>query len=242
MTKIKVLPHAQLCPDGLEFNAEQGISVCENLLNQDIDIEHACELSCACTTCHVIFTEGFNSLNESTDDEEDLLDKAWGLEPRSRLSCQTIVTDSDLEIEIPKYTINMVSENHPKNPKNEDKKISSTDFEISNKAANHLLTMLDSSDSFGIRISLQDSGCSGYAYKLDLVKKIEESDFSGTINGINLYSQDKSFTILKGTKLEFIQKNLNEELVFNNPNVSAECGCGESFNFDSTLATELPSN
>jgi iron-sulfur cluster assembly accessory protein len=136
----------------------------------------------------------------------------------------------------------MVSENHPKNPKNEDKKISSIDFEISNKAANHLLTMLDSSDSFGIRISLQDSGCSGYAYKLDLVKKIEESDFSGTINGINLYIQDKSFTFLKGTKLDFIQKNLNEELVFNNPNVSAECGCGESFNFDSTLATELSSN
>lgn len=242
MTKIKVLPHAQLCPDGLEFNAEKGISVCENLLNQDIDIEHACELSCACTTCHVIFTEGFNSLNESSDDEEDLLDKAWGLEPRSRLSCQTIVTDSDLEIEIPKYTINMVSENHPKAPKNEDKKISSIDFEISNKAANHLSAMLNSSDSSGIRISLMDSGCSGYAYKLDLVKNIEESDFNGTINGINLFIHDKSFTFLKGTKLDFIQKNLNEELVFNNPNVSAECGCGESFNFDSTLATELSSN
>ncbi len=78
MPKIKVLPHAEICPNGAEFEAESGISVCENLLNQDIDIEHACELSCACTTCHVIFTEGFNSLNESSDDEEDLLDKAWG--------------------------------------------------------------------------------------------------------------------------------------------------------------------
>ncbi|MFL2733842.1 MAG: HesB/IscA family protein [Gammaproteobacteria bacterium] len=135
----------------------------------------------------------------------------------------------------------MVSENHPKAPRNEDKKISSIDFEISNKAANHLSAMLNSSDSSGIRISLEDSGCSGYAYKLDLVKNIEESDFSGTINGINLYIHDKSFTFLKGTKLDFIQKNLNEELVFNNPNVSAECGCGESFNFDSTLATELSS-
>ena len=107
MPKIKVKPHVDLCPDGAEFEAVSGMSVCENLLNQDIDIEHACELSCACTTCHVIFTEGFDSLNESTDDEEDLLDKAWGLESRSRLSCQTIVKDSDLEIEIPKYTINM---------------------------------------------------------------------------------------------------------------------------------------
>ena len=118
MPKIKVLPHAEICPQGAEFEAESGISVCENLLNQDIDLEHACELSCACTTCHVVFTEGFNSLNDSSDDEEDLLDKAWGLEPRSRLSCQTIVEDTDLEIQIPKYTINMVSENHPKSTKN----------------------------------------------------------------------------------------------------------------------------
>ena len=114
MPKIKILPHAELCPDGAEIDATVGKSVCENLLDNSIDIEHACELSCACTTCHVIFRNGFDSLNESTDDEEDLLDKAWGLEPKSRLSCQTIVDKEDLTIEIPKYTINMVSENHPK--------------------------------------------------------------------------------------------------------------------------------
>ena len=72
MPKIKVLPHEELCPEGIEFEAEEGKSVCENLLNHSVDIEHACELSCACTTCHVIFVEGFNSLNESSDDEEDL--------------------------------------------------------------------------------------------------------------------------------------------------------------------------
>jgi len=56
--------------------------------------------------------EGGESLNEPTEDEEDMLDKAWGLEPDSRLSCQAVVDDEDLVIEIPKYTINMVSENH----------------------------------------------------------------------------------------------------------------------------------
>ena len=110
MPKIKVLPHAEICPNGAEFEAESGISVCENLLNQDIDIEHACDLSCACTTCHVIFTEGFNSLNESSDDEEDLLDKAWGLEANSRLSCQVRPKSELTVIKIPKYTINQVSE------------------------------------------------------------------------------------------------------------------------------------
>jgi len=60
----------------------------------------------------VIVREGFDSLEEATELEEDYLDKAWGVEPDSRLSCQSVVKDEDLVIEIPKYTINMVSENH----------------------------------------------------------------------------------------------------------------------------------
>ena len=110
MPKLIVLPHAELCPNGTVIEAEPGLSVCRNLLSNDIDIEHACEMACACTTCHVIVREGFDSLEEADDLEEDYLDKAWGLEPESRLSCQAIVADDDLVIEIPKYTINMVSE------------------------------------------------------------------------------------------------------------------------------------
>ena len=242
MAKIKVLPHAEICPQGAEFEAESGISVCENLLNQDIDLEHACELSCACTTCHVIFTEGFNSLNDSSDDEEDLLDKAWGLEPKSRLSCQTIVENTDLEILIPKYTINMVSENHPKPSKDSKKVISSIDFDISNSAASHLTEMINANNSLGIRISLKDSGCSGFSYQLDLIDDKDENDLVGQVNGVNLFIHDKSFVFLKGTKLDFVKKNLNQELVFLNPNVSAECGCGESFNFDNELVKDLSNN
>jgi len=94
------------------IEAEPGVTICDAALKQGIEIEHACEKSCACTTCHVYIREGADSLNESTEDEDDLLDKAWGLDPDSRLSCQTVVADSDLVVEIPKYTINMVSENH----------------------------------------------------------------------------------------------------------------------------------
>ena len=112
MPKIKVLPHEELCPEGIEFEAEEGKSVCENLLNHSVDIEHACELSCACTTCHVYVNDGYDSLEPPTDDEDDYLDKAWGLRPESRLSCQAKVADDDLTIEIPKYTINHASENH----------------------------------------------------------------------------------------------------------------------------------
>ncbi|AOS97276.1 2Fe-2S ferredoxin [Microbulbifer aggregans] len=112
MPKIVFLPHAEICPEGKVIEVESGVSVCDAALEHGIEIEHACEKSCACTTCHVIVREGFDSLGEPDELEEDLLDKAWGLEPESRLSCQAIVDDEDLVVEIPKYTINQVSEKH----------------------------------------------------------------------------------------------------------------------------------
>jgi 2Fe-2S ferredoxin len=110
MPRLIVLPHEQLCPDGAVIDAKTGVSICDNLLQNHIEIEHACEKSCACTTCHVVVREGFEALDPSEENEDDMLDKAWGLEARSRLSCQAIVKEGDLTIEIPKYTINMVSE------------------------------------------------------------------------------------------------------------------------------------
>lgn len=112
MPKIIFLPHAEICPEGAVIEVEPGISILDAAQANGIEIEHACEKSCACTTCHVIVREGFDSMAESTEDEDDLLDKAWGLESESRLGCQAIVSDEDLTVEIPKYTINMVSENH----------------------------------------------------------------------------------------------------------------------------------
>jgi len=110
MPQLIVLPHVELCPEGAVIEAKSGITICDTLLENGIEIEHACEKSCACTTCHVIVREGFDALEPSEEKEDDLLDKAWGLEPQSRLSCQAKVADSDLVIEIPKYTINMVKE------------------------------------------------------------------------------------------------------------------------------------
>ncbi len=110
MPQIIVLPHEELCPQGTLFNVEPGTSICDALLQHGVEIEHACEKSCACTTCHVILREGFNTLKPAEELEEDMLDKAWGLEPTSRLSCQAIVENKDLVVEIPKYTINMVKE------------------------------------------------------------------------------------------------------------------------------------
>ena len=112
MPVIKILPHPEYCPQGAQVEAPAGTSICEALLDNNITIEHACDLSCACTTCHVIVREGFRSLNEMEEGEEDLLDRAWGLEPNSRLSCQAIVAQEPLVVEIPKYSINHAKEKH----------------------------------------------------------------------------------------------------------------------------------
>ncbi|MBB6579846.1 ISC system 2Fe-2S type ferredoxin [Comamonas odontotermitis] len=112
MPVIKILPHAEYCPNGAEIKAPTGTSICEALLENGINIEHACDMSRACTTCHVIVRKGFDSMEPSEEEEDDLLDKAWGLEPQSRLSCQAIVAREDLTVEIPKYSINHAKENH----------------------------------------------------------------------------------------------------------------------------------
>ena len=112
MPIIKILPHPEYCPQGAQVSAPAGTSICEALLDNHINIEHACDMSCACTTCHVIVRQGLASLNAADETEDDLLDRAWGLEPNSRLSCQTILAQSDVVIEIPKYTINHAKENH----------------------------------------------------------------------------------------------------------------------------------
>ena len=110
MTALTVLPHDTLCPEGKVIEATPGRSICDTLLDNGIEIEHACEKSCACTTCHVIVREGFDALEPATEKEDDLLDKAWGLELTSRLSCQAKMNDRPITIEIPRYTLNQVSE------------------------------------------------------------------------------------------------------------------------------------
>ena len=112
MPKIVFLPHHEICPEGAVVEAEKGQSICEAALKNGLDIEHGFEMSCACTTCHVHIREGLDSVPEADELEDDFLDKAWGLDPDSRLSCQVMVGEEDLVVEIPKYTINMVSERH----------------------------------------------------------------------------------------------------------------------------------
>ena len=110
MPTVTVRPHPVYCPEGKTVEAPSGTSICEALLENGVEIEHACEMSAACTTCHVVVREGFRSLGEPDEVEEDLLDRAWGLEPTSRLSCQALLARENVTVEIPKYSINHAKE------------------------------------------------------------------------------------------------------------------------------------
>jgi 2Fe-2S ferredoxin len=113
MPKITVLPHPEYAPDGKEFSAPPGLSLCDALLDNGVEIEHACGKVGACTTCHVIVRQGYESLNPPEEDEEDMLDRAWGLQAQSRLSCQAILAGQDVAVEIPLYSINLEKEKAP---------------------------------------------------------------------------------------------------------------------------------
>jgi len=88
-------------------------SILDVALGHDIEIDHACGGVVACSTCHVLIREGFDSCPEAEEDEEDMLDNAPGLEPCSRLACQAVPDGSvDLVVEIPEWNRNMVKEGH----------------------------------------------------------------------------------------------------------------------------------
>src|SRR5690606_4558093 len=111
MPRITVLPHPEYAPEGASFEATSGSSICDALHHNGVEIDHACGKVGACTTCHVVVAKGFATLDEANESEEDMLDRAWGLQPDSRLSCQARIGTNDLEVEIPKYSINHAKEN-----------------------------------------------------------------------------------------------------------------------------------
>lgn len=110
MPTITILPHEVICPEGKTIEAKPGDNLMQLLLSHHVAIEHACEGAGTCATCHVYVRKGLDSLTFPSDIEDETLNRAWGLDMDSRLSCQVIIGDSDLTIELPKYTRNQVAE------------------------------------------------------------------------------------------------------------------------------------
>jgi ferredoxin, 2Fe-2S len=108
-TRIEVLPHPELCPDGLVFETRGG-KLLDALLARGIAVEHACEKVCACATCHVHLRCGSDAVPPADDEEEDQLDDAWGVDADSRLACCVRVRGERLVIELPRFSRNHARE------------------------------------------------------------------------------------------------------------------------------------
>ena len=109
-TRVQLLPHADLCPQGLVFEARQGRKLVDELLAQGVAVEHACEKVCACSTCHVHVRAGALGVVPASEAEEDQLDGAWGVDADSRLACCVRVGATPLVVELPRFTRNHARE------------------------------------------------------------------------------------------------------------------------------------
>ena len=94
------MPKVRFLPADVEIEVPEGTPVLDAALDNNIHIDHNCGGNCACSTCHVIIEEGFDTLNEISEDEEDMLDEAEGLTESSRLACQCL-TSADIVVRIP---------------------------------------------------------------------------------------------------------------------------------------------
>lgn len=102
---------------------------------------------------------------------------------------------------------------------------------ITESAIKHLISKLsENPDAKGVRISVKPSGCSGYMYVLDYVDTHESEDTLINVNeALTLFVDTASLPVIKGTEIDYVKQGLNASIQFKNPNVTGECGCGESF-------------
>ena len=102
---------------------------------------------------------------------------------------------------------------------------------MSDAAAQRVQTSLaNRGKGYGLRLGVRTSGCSGMAYVLEFVDAPNEDDVVFEDKGVRVIVDGKSLAYLDGTQLDFVKEGLNEGFKFNNPNMTSECGCGESFN------------
>ncbi|MFQ3229789.1 HesB/IscA family protein [Reinekea sp.] len=114
--------------------------------------------------------------------------------------------------------------------------VSTANITITEKAIAHFDRQIANSDAKCVRLFIEESGCSGYMYRVDLVEQAKEGDIQIDVStGWPLYVAADAVTILQGTEIDFKRDGLNEMVKFNNPNVTAECGCGESFVVEGSL-------
>ncbi|MFT5575090.1 MAG: iron-sulfur cluster assembly accessory protein [Bermanella sp.] len=104
---------------------------------------------------------------------------------------------------------------------------------VTEAAQAHFRKQLDGRDSGAIRLSVKESGCTGYKYVIDIVGQGESEDVEIALeNGVRLLVSTQAMGMVRGTQIDYAKEGLNRTLKFINPNVADECGCGESFSIN----------
>ncbi len=88
------------------------------------------------------------------------------------------------------------------------------------------------SDALGLRFGVKKVGCSGWAYVVDVAKTTSKEDSIFEQDGVKVYVDAKSLAVVQNTQIDFQRQGLNSTFIFNNPNATGECGCGESFSVE----------
>ena len=102
---------------------------------------------------------------------------------------------------------------------------------LTDSAATRVRNYLDArDDSVGLRLGVTKTGCSGYSYVINYADEVGESDVVFEDKGVKVVVDTDALPLIDGTEVDFVKNGLNEAFSFRNPNVSGECGCGESFN------------
>jgi len=96
--------------------------------------------------------------------------------------------------------------------------------------------LTETPDAIGLRLGVKRTGCSGWGYVVDMARDQREGDTVNEQDGVRIYVDADSQALVDGTEIDFLKQGLNEQFVFRNPNVAAECGCGESFTTDAEAA------
>jgi iron-sulfur cluster assembly accessory protein len=105
-----------------------------------------------------------------------------------------------------------------------------TPLRVTEAAAEHFRKSLAAAGKSAVRVSVQESGCTGFKYVMEEVDSSQSSDTALALdNGVQLYIDAGALDFLRGTEVDLAREGINRVLKFNNPNVVAECGCGESF-------------
>ncbi|MFQ6005255.1 MAG: HesB/IscA family protein [Woeseia sp.] len=101
---------------------------------------------------------------------------------------------------------------------------------LTQAAAERVKSYLDAREKgIGLRVGVKKTGCSGYAYVVNYADDIADSDAVFEYHGVKVVVDEKSLELIDGTEVDFVKRGLNEAFRFRNPNVTGECGCGESF-------------